>query len=110
MMSLFDSNTYKLTYKNFNLSGFHYRMTEEINIKGTLTDDEVILNNIPDIQDVRSLLSILNKQGFNTTFIQFIIPQTFKFFFVIQRETKRKTGIARSTMRRTMAKSQRYIM
>ena len=35
----------------------------------TLTDDEVILNNIPDIQDVRSLLSILNKQGFNTTFI-----------------------------------------
>lgn len=34
MMSLFDSNTYKLTYKNFNLSGFHYRMTEEINIKG----------------------------------------------------------------------------
>ena len=34
MMSLFDSNTYKLTYKNFNLSGFHYRMKEEINIKG----------------------------------------------------------------------------
>ena len=34
MMSLFGSNTYKLTYKNFNLSGFHYRMKEEINIKG----------------------------------------------------------------------------
>ncbi len=34
MMSLFDSNTYKLTYKNFNLSGFYYRMKEEINIKG----------------------------------------------------------------------------
>lgn len=35
----------------------------------TLTDDEVTLNNIPDIHDVRSLLLILNKQGFNTSFI-----------------------------------------
>ena len=34
MMSLFDSNAYKLIYKNFNLSGFYYRMKEEINIKG----------------------------------------------------------------------------